>query len=755
MSKTAAQWLDDISRRLRALRKHWLDDAEKCVDIYEAQDSVPFNILYSNTETLFPALYNSTPRPEVIRRYTQIDVDRLLDSALAQSGERLLEYLADSNVLEYETFDSCVRNAVLGALVPGAGIARVRYKEEGGYQEISFESVPFDRFVWGYARKWCHVPWVAYGHDYSKADFEKAFPEFARKEVFRELNWDEELAGDDPEEAARQRSEDGTQRTPTLLVWEIWDSVTRTIHVVCARFRDSFIRSEPYPFDLSARFPSPQPLTLVKRNNDLTPLPLYELYRRQAEELNEVTRRLHIVLKAIKVRGGYNAQMTEIAQILESDDTALVPIENASLMGESGSFERHIWMLPINELIMVARELYQAQLNAKNTIYEIMGIADIQRGASIPSETARAQEIKDRWGTLRIKRMQTEVKNFCRDLFRIAFEFGAALYTPATLKTITKLPYLLDAEKRALASTAQMQPESPELAAKLPLLQAPSWEDISRLLQDAYERTYRIDVETNSTVDLEATEDKQEIAEFMNAWGQMMSGFQPLVERGVMPFEVLKLVMGEVFRRFRFSRRVEGALEMVQPPQPTEDPAAKEERYKAELAAARADAKRQIGEMQETVIEMTGEIERLRIENMALKKSTELVQEAGKLEATRVATDGKIREHVLQKDYAGKMQLQQQQSAAREQKLREELVKNEISTQLAAKTAVMQTLIAPLAQAIGAQREIITNALTALAEQISNVARLAAAEREAELFIGPDGKKRSRSRVVLPQQEQL
>ena len=130
MSKTAAQWLDDISRRLRALRKHWLDDAEKCVDIYEAQDSVPFNILYSNTETLFPALYNSTPRPEVIRRYTQIDVDRLLDSALAQSGERLLEYLADSNVLEYETFDSCVRNAVLGALVPGAGIARTTPPDE-------------------------------------------------------------------------------------------------------------------------------------------------------------------------------------------------------------------------------------------------------------------------------------------------------------------------------------------------------------------------------------------------------------------------------------------------------------------------------------------------------------------------------------------------------------------------------------------------------------------------------------------------
>lgn len=770
MAKSAKDWLNDIERRYRALKKHWLDSADRCVKIYEADedDRVPFNILYSNTETLIPALYNSTPRPVVERRFTQTAIDKALDTALASTGERLLEYIADSNVLEYQTLDAVAKDCVLGALVPGAGIARIRYHDQGGYQELCFESVPYDRFVWAFARKWCDVPWVAYGHDLSKDDFEEKFPEFAKTKAFRELKWDELSSRDDEEEAAKRRDEAGTKKEPTLLVWEVWYARRREIKFVCPKFRDAFVKEEPYPFDLTSRFPSPEPLRFVRRNSNLTPVPPYELYRRQAEELNEVTRRLHIVIKAIKVRGAYNAQLTEIAQILESDDTALVPVENASAMMETKGFEANIWLLPIQELITVARELYAAQLNAKNTIFEIMGIADVQRGASVASETAKAQEIKNRWGTLRVKRMQVDVQIFCRELFRIAFEFAANMFSPATIQSITKLPYLFEAEKRQLAVfTQSQQPPPPDVQAKLPFLQAPSWEQISQLLQDAYERTYRIDVETNSTVDLEATEDKAEIAEFMNAWGQMMSGFQPLIDSGAIPFEVAKVVMSEVFRRFRFARRVEMALDMIQPPQPREDPNAIKERHAAELQKVQAEAKRQIGEMQESLIEYTGEIERLRIENAALKTGKDLALQAGELRATKAETDGKIREHTLRNDYNGKMQLQMQQAADRERQIKERLLKEQVGGLLQQHKSyvegvaqkVEQSLAAvekedsmkveKLAQLMAENQKSVTDAITALAQQIQQVARLAAADREAEIFIGPDGKKRSRSRVVM------
>jgi chromosome segregation ATPase len=95
---------------------------------------------------------------------------------------------------------------------------------------------------------------------------------------------------------------------------------------------------------------------------------------------------------------------------------------------------------------------------------------------------------------------------------------------------------------------------------------APTWEDVLELLQNPTERTYQIDVESNSTVDIEATEDKAAIAEFMNAMGQFISGIGPMVENGTMPFEAAKGMMIEIMRRFRFSKQVEEHLNMMQAP---------------------------------------------------------------------------------------------------------------------------------------------------------------------------------------------
>jgi hypothetical protein len=57
--------------------------------------------------------------------------------------------------------------------------------------------------------------------------------------------------------------------------------------------------------------------------------------------------------------------------------------------------------VPVNELATTAQSLYQQREQCKNVIYEITGIADIMRGATMASETATAQTIKNQWGTLR------------------------------------------------------------------------------------------------------------------------------------------------------------------------------------------------------------------------------------------------------------------------------------------------------------------------------------------------------------------
>ena len=117
--------IDDAKKREKDYRK----DGKKIHDIYNGskEEKIPFNILYSNTETLLPALYSSVPRPVVQRRFKD---DDMLGKASAKAGERVLEFLLDTNIEGYETYDDCLRAATLDGLLAGRGLTSVKYDAE-------------------------------------------------------------------------------------------------------------------------------------------------------------------------------------------------------------------------------------------------------------------------------------------------------------------------------------------------------------------------------------------------------------------------------------------------------------------------------------------------------------------------------------------------------------------------------------------------------------------------------------------------
>ncbi len=60
-----AYWLRQI-RDAQKREEKYITTARKYISLYEAEKKAEnsFNILYSNTETLAPALYNNAPRPD-------------------------------------------------------------------------------------------------------------------------------------------------------------------------------------------------------------------------------------------------------------------------------------------------------------------------------------------------------------------------------------------------------------------------------------------------------------------------------------------------------------------------------------------------------------------------------------------------------------------------------------------------------------------------------------------------------------------
>src|SRR5688572_15020505 len=146
--------------------KDWRADAERACIAYRggqaaATNAGPslntFNIFHSNIETMVPALYNSTPIPDVRRRYNDEDP---VAREVSEIFERALSYQIDAYDFD-NTMLSCVRDMA----ITSRGVSRVRYvpsfDQQGNlaYEEVTCEYVPWKTYRRGPARVWKELPW--------------------------------------------------------------------------------------------------------------------------------------------------------------------------------------------------------------------------------------------------------------------------------------------------------------------------------------------------------------------------------------------------------------------------------------------------------------------------------------------------------------------------------------------------------------------------------------------------------------------
>lgn len=607
-------WMTEISDALKREKKY-REKAQPVVEIYEGKrsDETPFNIIYSNTEVLIPSVYNARPIPIVTRRFKDADP---VGKAAAEVSTRLLKFLIDTESDEYEGFDDNMQSAVLNGTVTNRGLNRFKFvAHEGKYSECVYgEDVRWDKFFHGYARSWRKVPWIGFEWDMSKEDIKKNFPNVDLD--FK--NFDPIDRSEDPNEDAEDRDE--LIGVTTYKVYEIWDKRKKRVYFFSGCAKKEPLRNVPDPLELSGFFPVPKPINFSRKITTLVPTTLYEQYKQQAQELNDITRRLKAIIKAIRYRGAYNSTVEGIEKMLEAEDNQLVPVENISSMPDTAQgMDKLLYIVPVHDLVQTAQSLYQQRESCKQVIYEITGISDILRGASVASETATAQNLKNQWGSLRLKKMQKEVQRYCRESLAIMLEIAVAKFEQKTIQAMTGLPFLTKeqkdqiqmqqmmqqqmAQRQQMVAQATGQPAPQQQPPQLPpevqeLLKAPTWEDILEVLKNDVTREYKTDIETNSTIDAEASQDKQDISELLIALGQFFQSIGPLVQDGTLPFEIAQKMLLTITRRYNFGSELEDELLKMAAPQPKEDPAqaielqVKQEEAKAKQAQSQIDMQR-------------------------------------------------------------------------------------------------------------------------------------------------------------------
>jgi hypothetical protein len=693
-------WLSEIAAAKKR-EKDFRKEGERILEIYggKKKETTPFNVLFSNTETLLPALYSAVPRPVVQRRFKDSDP---LGKLAATAGARCLEFLVDTNVEGYETFDEGMRSAVLDALLPGRGVTCVKYDAEigelppsapdadgtlpvtAGTAAPAAEATPYkqselacidtrswNRVYFGYAKKWSKVPWIAYEDHIDKEEAIRLFgADITAKIVFTD-NEDQDRDEDKGDSEEKNKGE-----RKTACVYQIWDrDGGKKIRYISAQYNDGYLREEDDPLGLTGFFNCPRPIQFLQKSNDLLPVALYALYENQAKELNELTKRINRIARAIKAKAIYDSSLgDDIKKVVEADDNELVPADSASALATEKGLQNAIWFWPVEKLIVVLRELYAAREACKQVIYEITGIADIMRGQTNASETLGAQEIKQSWGTLRLKRLQKEVQRYARDLLRMMLEIAATKFSEDTWAKMTGLPFVTTEQHAQLESIAAAAQQSgvqldPQTQAKL---QAPVWGQVLEVLRDDTQRAYRIDIETNSTVEAEATEDQKNIAEVMNAMAQYLNGVTPLVIKGALPFEAAQSMLLAIVRRFRFGPEIEDYVKAMKAPEPEGKEEAAAKRAEMQMKQQEGQQRLQEGQMKLQAEQMKGQVAaaqaQAEIQRIQLEASIEMERLAREREAAREEHAMKMAELRSKHEVgmaAGQMKLAQMREAAK------------------------------------------------------------------------------------------
>lgn len=492
--------------------KDWRFRASKVLERYRDErqswnryNSNKFNILWANVETLRPALYSRCPRPDVRRRFRDVDP---VGKAMSDIFERSL-----SNNLDGYDFDQVMNQAIVDYLLVGRAITRIRFdhtttKESQDRGEVVYaEPVHWQDFLRGPGRYWHEVEWIAFKH---KLNRERLTEKFGRK-------------------ALKLFEENQKEEITVVTLWEIWDKQKREVHFFAPQI-DVMLQTFKDPLKLKGFFPIPQPLYSFQDTGSLVPVPDFCCYKDQADELDRLTTRISKLVSALKARGVFDSRVTEFRDLMLADDAELVPAENISLLLQAGGIEKAVWFLPIEQIARVLQSLYAQREHLKQSIYELTGISDVIRGSSQVGETATAQSIKAQYGSQRLQRRQRDVQRYARDLLRLKAEIMGKHFSFEAFERMSGMQ--LDLMMR-------------------------------KLMREEGANGYRIDIETDSTILPDLQEDQRNISQLLNSVVSFIQGVTPSVESGTLPLEAAKALLMASVRRHRMGRDVEEALDQI------------------------------------------------------------------------------------------------------------------------------------------------------------------------------------------------
>ena len=534
--------------RVDRIVKKYKDDSR-----YDRNPNARFNILWSNVQTIQPAIFARLPRPDVSRRFRDNDpIGRVASMMLERALEFELEHYGD--------YKSAMNNSVLDRLLGGRGVSWVRYEPhfaadepgepedgfeitedtdeaetDGGMENESEERIEYECCPVDY------VHWKDFGHTIGRtweevtAVWRKVYMSRAAlcERFGDELGYKIPLDTKPDDLKQSYKSDDSVYEA---LIYEVWDKTTGKVLWI-SKSLGKILDERDDPLQLENFWPCPKPLYATLTTDSLEPIPDFVIYQDQARELDVLCDRIDGLINALKVRGVYDASASELQRLFsEGENNTMIPVHNWMAFAEKQGMKGAIDLVDLSPFASALMSCYQAMEQVKGQIYELMGIADIQRGQTDPNETLGAQIIKSNNAAGRLKTQQHAVVDFATSLLCIKAQIICNHYTDETIVKISGAMQLSDADKVHIPKALE-------------------------LLRDESSKNFRIEVTSDSMIYQDEQQEKADRMAFLQAVGGFMQQAVPMVQQtpelAPMALEMLKFGV----TAFKAGKQLEGIID--------------------------------------------------------------------------------------------------------------------------------------------------------------------------------------------------
>jgi hypothetical protein len=610
---TYEEWYKKIGQYDRAFKK-WEARSDRIVKKYRDDDrrqnnpNTRFNILWSNVQTITPAIFARLPRPDVSRRFRDNDpVGRVASMML----ERALEYELE----HYTDYKTAMTSAVFDRLMGGRGTAWVRYEPhiaarpgtpEDGLQvtediddydesqseqdrnmveEIDYECAPVDYVHWRdfghtYARTWEEVTAV-----WRKVYMNRnALVERFGEEVGYEIPLDSK-----PEQNVKDYDKSSYEANQAC-IYEIWDKESGKVLWI-SKSLGQVLDEQDDPLELEGFFPCPKPLYATLTTDNLEPIPDFTMYQDQARELDTLADRIDGLINALKVRGVYDASNSELQRLFsEGENNTLIPVKNWQAFAEKQGMRGAIDLVDIAPFAVALQQCYAAMDQVKGQIYELIGIADIQRGQTDPNETLGAQIIKSNNAAGRLKTMQHNVVDFATKLLQFKAQIICKHFTPESIVKMSAADQMSEQDKMLIPQAIQM-------------------------LKDPNIGNFRVEVTSDSMIFQDEQQEKADRMQFLEMAGKFFQNTIPLSQTAPELVPIAMEMLKFAVTAFKAGKQLEGQIDETanrmtemakQPKQPQPNPEMMKIQAQAQARQAEIQMQAQL-EQQKLQMEMEAE----------------------------------------------------------------------------------------------------------------------------------------------------